>query len=145
MKRIFYVITCAFIVSCSTAPKEKNVNTSTVEITDEVLEQGSNAASGESTTSAINTDDEKTVSNTDETNSNDWDTAIDEYEKYINEYVKFAKKGKSGDATALMESLELMSKAESAGKRLNAANNGDMTNEQIKRFAKIQTKILDAL
>lgn len=92
---------------------------------------------------------EQTTENFTETTAagspNDWDKAIDEYEGYIDQYVKVLKKSKSGDMTALAESAELMEQAESAEKRLEAAKDQGMTTEQIKRFMKLQSKIIDAM
>lgn len=136
MKKIFYVAICLFMASCS-SPKEKDVKTSNVEVTDNTSESIS-----EPTTPTVNTEDEKTVSNSD--TSNDWDAALDDYDKYMDDYIKFIKKGKAGDQTAMLDAAELMVKVESVSKRLSEAKD-EMTIKQIKKLTKIQNKIINAM
>lgn len=143
MKKIFYVIVCAFMVSCSNAPKVKSVEASNEPDTTTTTAFESTTSEPDTTTSDDTALEQKqTVSNTDK--SSDWDVALDEYEKYMDDYIRFIKKGKAGDATAMLDAVELMSKAESVSKQLNDAKD-ELTTKQIKKFAKIQTKMLDAL
>lgn len=112
----------------------------TFEIIDMSFKQGLSASITTSTTNDTN-DDEQTVSTT---NSNDWDTALTEYDEYIDKYIEFMKKGKAGDQTAMLEAVDLMSKAQSAGEKLQKAN-GELTTTQLNKFTKIQKKIINAM
>ena len=75
--------------------------------------------------------------------SSDWDAVLDDYEKYIDNYIKLLKKAKNGDLTAITESLDLMENAESLGNKLDNAK-GDMSTNQLKRYMKLQKKLLSA-
>lgn len=121
------------MVSCSSTPKEKETNVVMNDAPDTTINLHTELDSPASTIS-----EEQTVF------YNDWDSALDEYEQYMDEYMKFIKKGQAGDATAMLDAAELMSKAESAGKHLDEAKD-ELTAKQIKKLTKIQNKMLTAM
>lgn len=133
MKKLLYVIVCAFMVSCSSTPKEKETIVAVNDSPDTTVNLHPEL---DSSTPTIT--EEQTVSN------NDWDSALNEYEQYMDEYIKFIKKSQAGDATAMLDAAELMSKAESTGKRLDEARD-ELTPKQIKKLTKIQNKMLTAM
>lgn len=80
------------------------------------------------------------------TGSTDWDNLLDDYDKYVTEYVKFYKKAMKGDQSALAEYPELMAKATEFAESLDKAKgNNNLSNAQLARFAKIQTRMLSAM
>lgn len=76
-------------------------------------------------------------------NSNDLDQAIDEYAEYMDDYIKYMKKAKAGDQTAMLDAVELMSKAEPVHKKL-ADVKGELTAKQLAKFMKVQNKMIEA-
>lgn len=133
---MFYVIMCAFIASsCSSEKKQETVENLVVNNSPDTTV---NLHPEMDKTPPDDSKEEQKVSNT-----TDWDTAIYEYEEYIDDYIKFIKKGKAGDATAMLDAIGLMGKAESVSKKLENAKD-QLTTKQMIRFSKIQTKILEA-
>jgi len=74
----------------------------------------------------------------------DWDEYLDSYESYIDDYIKIMKKVKGGDASVATEYAEMMSKAADFSKKMEKAQ-GELTVDQVNRFAKLQTKLTDAI
>mgnify|MGYP003585231245 CR=1 FL=1 len=92
--------------------------------------------------------DESTSSYSDnDSNSNqEWDEVLDNYEKYVDEYISFLKKANSGDASAMEKYPSLMEKAQEFEESLTQAqDDNSLTATQIKRMAKIQNKMLNAI
>ena len=75
-----------------------------------------------------------------------WDKVLDDYENYVVEYAKFYKKAISGDMSAMSKYPALMEKATNLSKSLEGAqNSNDLSQKQMNRFIKIQTKFMEAV
>ena len=73
-----------------------------------------------------------------------WDKLLDEYEKYVDQYIKTYKKAMKGDMSALNEYVKLAEKAQKIADKLDKAED-EMSAAQLKRYAKITEKMLNAL
>lgn len=71
------------------------------------------------------------------------DEYLNMYDAFVTKYISYAKKAATGDMSALTELAGLMEQADDLDKQGNALE-GDMTAAQIKRYAEIQQKMLDA-
>lgn len=139
MKRIFYLVTCAFIVSCSNAPKERENEVAINDAPDTTV----NLHPELDTTPTTETD-EPVSETVNVSNSTELDESIDEYGKYMVDYMKFIKKGKAGDVTAMLDAAQLMAKAEPVHKRLDEAK-GEFTAKQLAKFMRIQAKMMEEM
>lgn len=80
------------------------------------------------------------------TSSSDWDQLLVDYESYIDQYIKLFKKSKDGDASALAEYPAMMEKATELEKSLvKAKESKSLSNEQMAKLIKIQSKMANAL
>ena len=93
------------------------------------------------TTSAM---EPQTTAKTEIVAGDNWDKLLNEYEKYVDQYIKTYKKAMSGDMTAMSEYVELAEKAQKLANKLEKAED-EMTNAQLKRYAKITEKMTKAL
>ncbi len=81
-----------------------------------------------------------------ESNNENWDQMLDDYESYVTEYVSLYKKAMKGDADALSAYPELLEKAENLQNSMQEAEkNKSLSSSQLKRMAKIQLKMLEAI
>lgn len=92
-------------------------------------------------------DSESSSTAVSETNENDdWDKMLDDYETFTDEYLVLYKKALKGDNSAFESYPELMEKAEDLQKSLEKAEqNKKLGMAQLKRMAKIQMKMLQAI
>lgn len=70
-----------------------------------------------------------------------WDEVLADYEAYTDKYIKLLKKANSGDASAFIEYVEMLEKAQELQESLADAENV-MTLEQLEKFTLIQQKLL---
>lgn len=90
-------------------------------------------------------DDQETEVTT-QSDNEDWDQMLDDYEAYVTEYVTLYKKAMKGDGDALTAYPELLEKAENLQNSMQEAEkNKSLSGSQLKRMAKIQSKMLEAL
>ena len=85
---------------------------------------------------------ETTFSNS-ESGADDWDKILDEYESFVDKYIKLVKKAANGDMSAITEYASCLEQAEILSKKLEKAKS-NLTSKQTSRFAKIQSKLLNA-
>ena len=72
-----------------------------------------------------------------------WDKLLDSYESYVNQYIKLLEKVAKGDMDAMLEYPTYLQKAQDLSKQLEKAK-GDISPEQLKRYNKINLKMLKA-
>lgn len=74
---------------------------------------------------------------------NKWDKYLDDYENYLKEYIKHYKKSLKGNLVSLSKYPYMKAKSEALCEQLNnAQNKAHLTENQLKRISKIQTKML---
>jgi len=101
----------------------------------------------ESTSVSSDDDDEITEEDdelTSSVSSTDVDEALEAYERYCNKYIAAMKKSASGDLSALADYAELLQEAQEYEKKIESIK-GELTPSQLKKFAQIQTNLLNAL
>ena len=76
--------------------------------------------------------------------NNNWDAILDEYDEYVTQYISVLKKSKSGDLSALTESLKLQEKAISLGEKLQNAQ-GQLSPSQQQRYLRIMQKMASGI
>ena len=75
--------------------------------------------------------------------NNKWDKCLDDYENYLKEYIKHYKKSLKGNLISLSKYPYMKAKSEVLCKQLNGAQIKTLlTEKQLNRISKIQTKIL---
>ena len=77
--------------------------------------------------------------------NSDWDEVLVEYEEFIDNYITLLKKATSnpGDMTIIAEYTTYMQQAEKLGRKLSGAGS-DLTSSQMRKFTKLQTKLMNA-
>jgi hypothetical protein len=71
-----------------------------------------------------------------------WDKCLDDYNNYLKEYIKHYKKSLNGNLISFLKYPYMKAKSEAIYERLSdAQNKALLTKKQIKRIAKIQTRI----
>ena len=78
-----------------------------------------------------------------ESGSADGDKLLSDYESYTDQYIALLKKAKNGDASAMTEYVDMLSKAQELQESLMGANSV-MSPSQLQKFTKIQQKLLNA-
>ena len=86
-------------------------------------------------------DDEEVV--TKKSGSTNWDKVLADYEAYTDKYIKLLKKANAGDASAMTEYMEMLTKAQEFQESLADADD-DLTPAQLQKFTKIQMKLANA-
>lgn len=86
-------------------------------------------------------DDEEVV--TKKSGNTNWDKVLTDYEAYTDKYIKLLKKANSGDASAMTEYMEMLTKAQEFQESLADADD-DLTPAQLQKFTKIQMKLANA-
>lgn len=76
-------------------------------------------------------------------NGKDWDKILTDYESYTDKYIQLLKKANSGDMSAMAEYVSILEKAQALEESLSDADD-EMTSAQLKKFMKIQQKLIDA-
>ena len=110
--------------------------------------EGSQASSSTTTDSDDSFDSDDTDSNDETANSSsddseDWDAVLDSYDSYVTKYIALMNKASKGDASAMAEYPDLMSKAQELGDKLSNAQ-GSMSASQCSRYMKITQKMASA-
>jgi hypothetical protein len=76
--------------------------------------------------------------------NNKWDKCLDDYENYLKEYIKHYKKSLKGNLVSLSKYPYMKAKSEVFCEQLNNAQNKTLlTEKQLKRISKIQTRMLN--
>lgn len=71
-----------------------------------------------------------------------WDKCLDDYNNYLKEYIKHYKKSLNDNLISFLKYPYMKAKSEAIYERLSdAQNKALLTKKQIKRIAKIQTRI----
>lgn len=73
--------------------------------------------------------------------SKDWEELLNSFEKYADDLLLFAEKAKNGDVTAFAHYASLLEKAEALEEKLDDADEGDMSVDQMSRYLKIVQKM----
>jgi len=101
----------------------------------------STSVSSSSSTSSDDNDDEEVV--TKKAGNTNWDKVLADYEAYTDKYIKLLKKANAGDASAMTEYMEMLTKAQEFQESLADADD-DLTPAQLQKFTKIQMKLANA-
>lgn len=84
----------------------------------------------------------KTKNSTGKPITKKWDKCLKDYNNYLKEYIKHYKKSLDGNILSFSKYPYMKAKSEAIYKQLlDAQNKALLTKKQIKRIAKIQTKI----
>lgn len=76
--------------------------------------------------------------------ADDWDKVLDSFEEYTDQYIKLMKKALEGDMSVVTEYGSMMEKATELSEKLESAESR-LSDDQLNRFTKIQTKLLNAI
>lgn len=77
--------------------------------------------------------------------NNKWNKCLDDYENYLKEYINHYKKSLKGNLVSLSKYPYMKAKSETLFEQLNNAQKKSLlTEKQMKRISKIQTKMLYA-
>lgn len=137
------------LTACGSAPAEKEVTASNVEISGflknyvKVIDEtfSTDCEDDEPTTSQSSSSNSSVSSSS---SSDEWDAVLDEYEEYMDSYIKMYKKAQAGDMDAMTEYVTLLEKAESFQNKLDNAKS-DLSVAQMNRFSKIISKMASAM
>ena len=72
------------------------------------------------------------------------DDMLNEYEKYVDRYIATLKKAQAGDMSAMAEYAKLLEQAQKLQEKIEKMQ-GDMSATQVARYAKITSKLANAL
>lgn len=72
------------------------------------------------------------------------DDMLNEYEKYVDRYIATMKKAQAGDMSAMAEYAKLLEQAQKLQEKIEKMQ-GDMSATQVARYAKITSKLTNAL
>lgn len=93
--------------------------------------------------STFSSEHNEEVSITSSAGSKNWNKILDSYESYATKYISLLKKAMAGDMSEMSEYTSLMEKATELENRLQNAGE-DLSDAQMTRFVKIQTKLLES-
>ena len=117
--------------------------TSTFEGPEESQASSSTTTDSDDSFDSDDTDSNDETANSSSDDSEDWDAVLDSYDSYVTKYIALMKKASKGDASAMAEYSDLMSKAQELGDKLSNAQ-GSMSASQCSRYMKITQKMASA-
>ena len=120
--------------------KAKGFSITNSKFKEEAVSSSESSSSSNSSTTD-DEDDEEVV--TKKSGSTNWDKVLADYEAYTDKYIKLLKKANAGDASAMTEYMEMLTKAQEFQESLSDAND-DLTPAQLQKFTKIQMKLANA-